>query len=183
MKNPYLEQFVTLNHRDFDTFMRRRDFVQEFAWAVPSDEAIKAIIGQGPVVEIGAGNGYWASLIAQVGGDIVATDIGSEQFKFTKQWHPTEKLGALSAVEKYGANRALLSVWPCYQQHWATEALLAYQGDTFIYVGESSWGCTGDAELHAIREDETKWKETLCLRLPQWDGIHDELIVYKRVGS
>jgi hypothetical protein len=182
MENPYLDVFKTLPPWGFEAYKSRRNVVPMYAWAIPNDEAIKAIVDCGPILEIGAGNGYWASLIAQMGGDIIATDPGSKQFEFTKEWHPPFRLDAVSAVEKYGAGRALLSVWPGYSQHWCYQALTAYTGDTFIYVGEGPWGCTGDDALHVLREDETKWKEIKSIHIPQWDGIHDELIVYRRVA-
>jgi protein-L-isoaspartate O-methyltransferase len=41
---------------------------------VPNEEAIRQIAVLSPIVEVGAGLGYWASLIAKAGADIVAYD-------------------------------------------------------------------------------------------------------------
>lgn len=182
MKNPYYEQFCLLPQYGWEQHQHRRDLVQHYAWAIPNHDAIKAIVDCGPILEIGCGNGYWASLIAQMGGDIIATDPRDKNFSFDCEWFTVERRNALEAVTMYGRDRALLSIWPSYNEHWCYDALVAYPGDTFIYVGEGGWGCTGDDALHALREDETKWKEIKSVRIPQWDGIHDYLTIYKRVA-
>ena len=52
----------------------RAGLVRRYGLAIPTDEAIAACVARSPLVEIGAGLGYWASLIAQQGGDIAAYD-------------------------------------------------------------------------------------------------------------
>lgn len=46
-----------------------------YAFGVPTDAALDAIAARGPVVELGAGTGYWAALLRQAGCDVVAYDI------------------------------------------------------------------------------------------------------------
>lgn len=90
---------LTNNNRLFkfceNTFMQgmlaRNEVVHRFAWAVPSDEAIKKIVEFSPIIEMGAGTGYWANLIQKAGGEIVAFDshpIGSG----TNSWHENKHL-------------------------------------------------------------------------------------------
>lgn len=56
--------------------MKRDYLVHRYAWAVPSPQAIKWIAERCPrIVEIGAGRGYWAKLLAGAGVDILAFDI------------------------------------------------------------------------------------------------------------
>lgn len=57
-----------------NTYMARRVLSERFAWAVPTDEAILAIAELGPIVEIGAGTGYWAWLLEQAGAEVLAFD-------------------------------------------------------------------------------------------------------------
>lgn len=45
-----------------------------YAFAVPTAAAIEVLKQHSPLVEIGAGTGYWASLLQKAGGDIVALD-------------------------------------------------------------------------------------------------------------
>ena len=49
--------------------LRRR-----YAWAVPDERALRILEHFGPIVEVGAGKGYWASLLAARGVDVVAYD-------------------------------------------------------------------------------------------------------------
>ncbi|PNW76347.1 hypothetical protein CHLRE_12g552827v5 [Chlamydomonas reinhardtii] len=54
--------------------------VPSVSWAIPSAEALEVIAQQsgGRVVEVGAGTGYWAWLLARRGVDVVAVDNDSE---------------------------------------------------------------------------------------------------------
>ena len=45
-----------------------------YAFAVPTAEAIAVLKRHCPLVEVGAGTGYWASLVRQAGGDVTALD-------------------------------------------------------------------------------------------------------------
>jgi len=46
-----------------------------YAWAVPCTEALTALRRLSPLVEIGAGTGYWARLLAGHGADVAAYDL------------------------------------------------------------------------------------------------------------
>lgn len=48
---------------------------REFAYAVPSHDALAILSSLSPVVEIGAGTGYWASLLRARGATVYAYDI------------------------------------------------------------------------------------------------------------
>ena len=43
----------------------RPGLVQRFSWAVPSDDALDVIARYAPIVEMGAGSGYWAHLMRE----------------------------------------------------------------------------------------------------------------------
>lgn len=188
MNNPYLEEYQALPMKnDYGNSLRisrmRRDLVAKYAWAIPDDKAIGAIASlDRPVLEIGAGSGYWSSLLAQVGVDVVATDLGdpSHPHFFQASWHPVVKMGAVDAVREYGPGRVLLSVWPTYDEPWAAEALQAYAGDTFIYVGEAGFGCTGDERLRELLSGDGPWRQVKWVPVPTWPYIHDQLTVFKR---
>ena len=168
------------SHGSPSTYGARTNLVKEFAWAVPNDEAIQAIIGCGPIVEIGAGKGYWASLIVEAGGDVEAYDMYESDINFyTDKDEPYlfVSQGSHEKVDRHN-DRALFLCWPCYDKGWAAETLALYGGDTFIYVGEGFGGCTGDDVFHTALEKE--WDEVRSVRIPQWAGIHDDLRIYKR---
>ena len=48
-----------------------------FAWAVPNDAALQALLALGPLVEHGAGTCYRAWLLSRMGSDIVAYDVAN----------------------------------------------------------------------------------------------------------
>src|SRR4051794_21992422 len=68
----------------------RKQLIWAFAWAVPSDEAIEEIARHGPIVEIGAGTGYWAWLLAQAGADVLAYDRAPHA---PPHWHEVREGG------------------------------------------------------------------------------------------
>ena len=66
-----------LKERWKDYVDHRRRVTSRWAWAVPDPKAIQFIVdvldGR-PLVEVGAGNGYWASMLSQMGVDVIAYD-------------------------------------------------------------------------------------------------------------
>ena len=77
--NPYLDIRRTLATRaDALQLEVRKKLIWAYSWAVPSDEAVWALAELGPIVELGAGTGYWAWLIAQAGGKARAIDRAPE---------------------------------------------------------------------------------------------------------
>ena len=46
------------------------------------------------------------------------------------------------------------------------------------HAHEGYGGCTADDSFHQLLDDE--WDEDQEVDLPQWDGIHDRLTVYRR---
>lgn len=47
---------------------------EKYAWAIPDSRALNILSSFGPLVEIGAGKGYWGSLLSDLGVDIVCID-------------------------------------------------------------------------------------------------------------
>eukprot|EP01065_Artemidia_motanka_P051346 TRINITY_DN903_c0_g1_i1.p1 TRINITY_DN903_c0_g1~~TRINITY_DN903_c0_g1_i1.p1 ORF type:complete len:830 (+),score=307.04 TRINITY_DN903_c0_g1_i1:40-2529(+) len=180
--------------------LRRR-----WAWSVPTDEALEALRDLSPLVEVGAGSGYWASLLRAAGADVVAYD-SSRDWRADLNSLPQE--GAKAACDQYveGAtaeggpeaaqqhrDRALVLMWPDFRGDgsFATEALRHYKGDTLVLVGE--WqGCSfgpyaaglspagqslsADAQ-HRVAAD---FDRVRCVPLPRWPLHVDCLTVWKR---
>jgi len=165
-----------------DAFTTRQEMVQRYAFAVPSDAALDLIASRGPVVEIGAGTGYWAKLLRERGCHVLAYDAMGPAWE---KWFPH---GLVAEVRKGGveeaakhANRTLLLVWP-YMDSMAYDAVQAYTcagGQRVIYVGEGPGGCTADDDFFAFMA--VAWQEDTTMALPQWDGMHDYLAVYRRL--
>lgn len=47
---------------------------ESYAWAIPDSRALRILSSFGPLIEIGAGKGYWGSLLADQGVDIICVD-------------------------------------------------------------------------------------------------------------
>lgn len=163
-------------------FAVRNDLCHKFAWACPNDEALELIAAQGPIIEIGAGTGYWAHLLrSRYHVNILAYDYKPPSKG--KSWYHrghgswTGVVHGRPVKAKKHPDRALFLCWPPLYSRMAKEALRHYKGDTVIYVGEQG-GCTGTPEFEDTLYEE--WNEVKTVRIPQWDGIHDYLFLYKR---
>ncbi|MFZ9594965.1 MAG: hypothetical protein ACO3A2_02695 [Bdellovibrionia bacterium] len=164
--------------------------INQYAWAIPNDHAIETISRFGPIVEVGAGSGYWAHLIHQNGVSIEAYDnffweeIGAHRPQTL--WFPQIKRANVLEVpwDQY-AHHTLLLVWPP-RGEFSIEALRHFQGSRVIYVGESPQSFVGTpcapamgdpAFFHLLNE---KFHLVEEVEIPNWPGYSDRLFVYER---
>lgn len=215
--NPFLEEikhlFQDSPHASWDVridrdqnYLNPRDACcRQYAWAIPDPDALAFVaehLGR-QAIEIGAGSGYWAwqlsqlGLIRQIKGykgdfDILAYDIAppdqlpnmyfapreeiSNPKTLIRTWHPVQQGGP----EKLAGHpdRTLLLCWPPYASSMADECLNAYKGNRFVFIGESQGGCTGDDAFFERLDKE--WKEIAEHSIKQWEGMHDHITVYQR---
>ncbi|MBX9878112.1 MAG: tetratricopeptide repeat protein [Candidatus Obscuribacterales bacterium] len=181
-ENPYLKQFTLLKTPQ-DCFDNRQNLCQNYAWSVPDEAAIEVLLSAQPLVEIGAGTGYWAGLVKNAGGDIVAFDVAPVPSK-GNQWHMTAgkqffdvQPGDETAVRRF-SDRTLFLSWPPNTNRCGYNTLRLFRGKRFIYVGEGEGGCTGTQEFHDLLKKE--WHLVKRLDIPQWPGVYDQLSVYER---
>jgi len=182
MKNPYLEAVIKNDLlRKISSYKDRESLVREYAWSVPTDEAIEEIVKLSPIVEGGAGTGYWASLISKAGGDIICYDIAppgevENDYKHTKQHHLVNLGGAEKIAEH--SDRSLLLCWPPYQNQMGYEHISSYKGKILILIGEGRGGCCGDGQMFDYIENNFIHKKSIYI--PQWFGIYDDVNIYSR---
>lgn len=194
----------------------RRDLARTYSWAVPDDAALDAIAEHSPagVVEIGAGGGYWAGLLRARGVDVIAYDPdpvagyphqgGARPGQNAEtRWSNVSWSDVLLADHHAAAHhpdRALLLVWPSYDEPWTDQVLDLYEGGTVIYVGEAG-GCTGTGRMHTLLGEEpycwhgdvgeecncgtdaARFEQVADVEIPQWAGLHDRLRVYRRIAA
>jgi hypothetical protein len=161
----------------------RGNAVTKMAWAIPNPTALTAIAAWGPIVEMGAGLGYWAAQLRGCGADVVAYDEPQPGDRYldgdTEPYFPVE-LGGPARLLEHG-DRTLFLCWPPYARPMALDALFAHAhggGTRLAYVGEGHWGCTGDDLFHEVLNAHyTLVRE---VDIPQWDGLHDSLYLYER---
>lgn len=166
----------------------RAEVTKTKSWAVPDDEAIRILVKYSPLIEIGAGLGYWAALIEDAGGDIRAydrapvwTSIRNNHIRLTP-----ETMGGYTRVWvggpeklrcKVNEGRTLFLCWPPYSSPMAANCLVHLPARV-IYVGEGPGGCNADDRFFELLEGY--YTLTFAHVIPQWEGIHDELYVYER---
>ena len=160
-------------------------YCDKYAWAVPNEEALEVLREHSPIVEIGAGRGYWARLAASAGADVLAFDPDPPETAGTNRWH--RQPGTFYRVARGGAevaahhpDRALFLCWPPWGTDVASRALRAYTGETVIYVGDEG-SSAGTPESYA--EMASQFTRVRVVKIPQWPGIDDRLEVWKRTAS
>jgi tetratricopeptide (TPR) repeat protein len=185
--NPYTETMDAVKDvAEYNRYGVRGVLVRKYSWAIPNEEALTTIRDLGPIVEIGAGSGYWSAMLKARGADIKSFDIaplgtpdGVKNYYHgasDRAW--TEILPGDESTAALYPERTLMLSWPPYGEPVAYNALKNFKGDTLVYIGEGYSGCTGDDAFHELLEAE--WESTKYVDIPQWDGIHDYLTVYKR---
>ena len=180
-----------------------------FSWSIPTPAAIEAIANHSPIVEIGAGSGYWAYLLRKRGVDVLAYDRKPYRLYPREAWHHvpawTGVLEGRARKAKKFPERALMLCWPPQRplsrepmlrllrgerndpmppamapERLAYDAITAYRGRTVIYIGQARNGCTATDEFFDVLERD--WILTTQLTLPCWrdNGDNDYLHIYGR---
>lgn len=161
--------------------MRRRDeFTKGVSWAVPSQPVITQLckwIGENNVLEVGCGKGLWTYLLRLEGVNVTVTDTKSQEAE-TGFVDDIEECEAKDATERHPECNVLFLCWPPYDRAMAAEALESFKGDRVIYIGEGNGGCTADDSFHAMLEEQ--FEDDDVIEIPQWWGIHDCCMLYKR---
>ena len=171
IKNPYRDEFLSVMERlrgaestnTIELYRSRAELVARYAFAVPDDRTIAFISACSPLVEIGAGSGYWAWCLAQAGADIIAVDNrppddapalatapgDTDNAWFDDEWFPVTP-GDESAAGVH-AERTLFLCWPDPRSYMARNALVSYRaggGRRLIYLGDPA--SSGDPDFHAL---------------------------------
>ncbi|TDC45047.1 hypothetical protein E1281_31645 [Actinomadura sp. KC345] len=143
-----------------------------YAYAIPSPQTLEWITGfcgSLPIVELGAGRGYWAAQLAHSGLAVEAYDseppdeTTNTSFPSTAGqvdvWHP---VGGLSefATRARSADYVLFLCWPPgWGDNMASDALTLFEhagGERLVYIGEPKGGKTGNDAFFDTLSD--RWK-------------------------
>jgi len=162
----------------------REDLIDTFSFAIPTEEAINGIIKYSPIIEIGAGKGYWVYLINKYGGKIIAFDdfsyfIGENKILYKNNFWFNVQKGNERMVKKY-PNHTLFLCWIDSGSDFGYKTLKWYKGKYFIHIGEDSEeGCTANDKFYRYLHKNFKRFEGFYI--PQWYGVHDYLNVFERI--
>jgi hypothetical protein len=159
----------------------RLQLAWRLSYVLPRQELLELVRLHSPLVELGAGTGYWAYRLRLLGADIVAYDVAPVGGERENRYHPgagawTDVLvGDLDVLANY-EDRALFICWPpAYSTLW--EALRSYRGPTVIYVGD--WGGR-TARLEGLRDEFEVVETHSVLAVDPAPDQQAELSVWKR---
>lgn len=198
--NPYLREFTRLQAElarassalarvpgasSVSADDRRAWCVRRYAFAVPTDEALTTLARWAPIVELGAGTGYWCHLLRLRGVDCVAydrapPDRADNPHRFQRYTWTHVEPGDIDVLARY-ADRALFLCWPPYRDAFAARAVQAFAGNTLLYIGEPRGGHTADETFFDLLGHD--WQLIEQVALPNWPGTRDALTVYRRRAS
>jgi len=195
MNNPMLAEVLELigrfgghgseKARTFLSF-ERDSLTGQYAFSIPTAETLQIVTRYSPIVEIGAGSGYWAMCLAACGADIIAYDryppgeaaptaISERNWHFRRSWYKVNKGDELTAATYSG--RSLLLCWPPPENPMGVRALDAYikaGGHTVIVIGEMRPLSMGDINLY----DRLKALTLIDRRrIHGWPGMTEEIVI------
>lgn len=186
LKNPYFEQFAAARkHTDAWQWDFQHSYNHKYSWAVPTPRALNEIAKFAPegIIELGAGTGYWASLLREMGLDVLAFDASPVQLNRNRHhWnakpHTAIRRGYAPEAGRH-SDRVLMLCWPP-QRHrpLSHRALAHYTGNKLIYIGQPAGGLTATVRFHEMIARD--WELVFKLRLPFWKGIENNMYFYRR---
>lgn len=190
-ENPYYEIYKEITKFADDLSMNKwraytyfRNLRMKYSYGIPNERALACIAKYSPICEVGAGSGYWASLLSKKGVDIIAYDTvlaleGNNHF-YDDKLKPFFDVKECDSTSLFipPTDRALFLCWPPYDDLMAYNYLEKYQGDTIIYVGEGYYGCTAEETFHESLYNN--WEQIEMVNIPRIVTLNDDLRVYRK---
>ena len=175
--------------RYIEQLQRARDTLAvRYAHAIPDETALDALAELAPLVELGAGTGYWASLLRRRGVDILAFDTCPPiDTRHANPYHRNaDAVGVCWTTVQPGGpeqaaafpERTLFLCWPP-NTDMAEQALQQYAGPRLALIGASgsSMVTATPAFCAALRE---MFALQAIVPIPHWYGLDDRLTVWVR---
>lgn len=157
---------------------------QRYAYVVPGDKTLAKLAALGPLVEMGAGTGYWAHRLRSIGVDIVAFDQAPVDGERTNRYHPRTR--PWTHVEEGDqtmlaghADRGLFLCWPPWFSSLG-DCLAYYNGNTIACIGDGGYRT---ARLDNLHDSFTKVAAAPVRALDPYPGIHPQLTIWKRTPA
>jgi hypothetical protein len=135
-----------------DGWLRRR-----FAYSIPTPGDLSWIdeitdeYGYGSITDMGAGTGYWAWQLLQMGLNVTAYDVrppGASMY--TDPMLYAEVMTGTAQEVKVKEDEALFLSWPPGDEPMAADCLKNYEGDLLFFSGEFNPRVTGDTEFFKL---------------------------------
>lgn len=186
MKDYLRGRWTTTSSADYleRSVKTRHDFIKEFGFCIPCSEALDACAIYAPLVEVGAGSGYWTKLLQNRNVDCIATDPAilypTKQYPVPNgKFVPTLPLHGKTAARRF-RDRNVLMVWPSYGGTWARQCLKAMSiGRSILAVTEGASGCCAEDGFFEVL-DQCFVSEGE-VELPVFWGLHDRMEIWRKV--
>lgn len=157
--------------------LRENKAIPEFGFSIPCAEVLDALAEHQPILEVGAGTGYWTALMRRRGIDVIGTDPDDQGWwKHTGKHDPTQiKLEARQALRQF-SDRTVFCSWPSYQEPWFHQALKTmYVGRRLILIEEDS--CADDKTW---KYRDRRFALLASIKVPAWPGMNDRCGVWRK---
>ena len=191
--NPYLREILDIRERlkgenvaDISAaFLEYRpELIARYAFSIPLLATLRRIAGFSPLVEVGAGTGYWAMCLDQLGAEIDAYDLqppdenspfawSDGNYWFDESWYAVQE--GDETVAACCPERTLFLCWPMPESPMALQALEAYReagGGRMIYIGDPR--SSGGEDFHDALASLTIIENR---RLWSWPVTEERLII------
>ncbi|KAF0752120.1 hypothetical protein AaE_006156 [Aphanomyces astaci] len=178
----------------------------KYSWAIPDERALRIIKHYGPIVEIGAGTGYWGRLLQLRGvdvkcfdlhvpgeeGDDAGEDDDDDEEPERMTWLDVEQ-GTPEVLSRFKKRTLLLCYPDDYEdseESMAEACLNNYTGEYVIHIGElfghtlclpEPWGRTSSPEFQTRLA--AVFHKVLQVPLNSWHSSVDTLTVWKRTKT
>jgi len=154
---------------------------QQYSYVFPEPRVLALLAALGPIIEIGAGTGYWASKLKAMGVDIIAFDQAPPDTDLVNRYHAktatwTEVAQGDHTVLPAYADRTLFLCWPPLFSALG-ESLSCYPGDTVAYIGDDGHRT---ASITGLSETFTKVAACPVRALDPFPGTAPALTIWKR---
>ncbi len=162
---------------------RLTDLAQRYSYVLPDDRSLAALADLGPLVEVGAGTGYWASRLRARGVDVVAIDEAPPDGERTNRYHRrtatwTEVIAGDHTILTRYSDRALFLCWPPLFSSLG-ESLRYYSGSVVALVGD---GGHRTAWLTGLNEEFTRSAMLSVRALEPVPGVAATLSIWRRTA-
>jgi hypothetical protein len=145
------------------------DLFELYSEAVPGREAIECLKALAPLVEVGAGAGYWARILGDHGGNIDAFDREPRAVS----WTPVRS-GGIEVVERY-PGRPVFACWPYRPTGYMPELLERARDRTLaLIIAGIDNPIVGDWLGQRLRAG---WTQQTRVQIPTWRERGDELTI------
>ena len=141
------ERSLGFSAASMDNEVSRLELAQRYSYVFPDAPLVRALCELGPLVEIGAGTGYWARKLRDIGADILAFDQAPPNGDVPNRYHPhtptwSEVAPGNHTVLTAHSDRALLLCWP---------PLFSSLGDRLDFYDGNTVACIGDGGHRTAR--------------------------------